>query len=83
MFGLVDRGKKKQGKLGVGNVLVLLNLHGCYQQEGINKPMKNKNDAVNKPKQELKGEPRSALTSQTRPPMKTNICQWQATKFAS
>ena len=36
MFGLVDRGKKKQGKLGVGNVLVLLNLHGCYQQEGIN-----------------------------------------------
>ena len=45
--------------------------------------MKSKNDAVNKPKQELKGEPRSALTSQTRPPMKTNICQWQATKFAS
>ena len=45
--------------------------------------MKNKNDAVNKPKQELKGEPRSALTSQTRPPMKTNICQWQAAKFAS
>ena len=36
MFGLVDCGKKKQGKLGVGNVLVLLNLHGCYQQEGIN-----------------------------------------------
>ena len=36
MFGLVDRGEKKQGKLGVGNVLVLLNLHGCYQQEGIN-----------------------------------------------
>ena len=36
MFELVDRGEKKQGKLGVGNVLVLLNLHGCYQQEGIN-----------------------------------------------
>ena len=36
MFGLVDRGKKKQGKLGVGNVLALLNPHGCYQQEGIN-----------------------------------------------
>ena len=85
MFGLIDCGKKKQGKLGVGNVLVLVNLHGCYQQEGINqwKTKTRKNDAVNKPKQELKGEPRSALTSQTRPPMKTNICQWQATKFAS
>ena len=40
-------------------------------------------DCGKKKQGELKGQLRSALTSQTRPPMKTNICKWQATKFAS
>ena len=40
MRELADGGNKKQGELGVGNVLVLLNLHGCDQQKAY-KPMKN------------------------------------------
>ena len=45
--------------------------------------MKNKNAAVNKPKQELKDEGKvsSNITNMTE--CETNICQWQAKLFAS
>ena len=44
MFGLADRGPEwKQVKVGVDNVLVLLNLHGCDRQEATNQLMKNQN----------------------------------------
>ena len=51
MLELADGGNKKQGELGVGNVLVFLNLHGCDQQKATNR-WKTKT-LVNKPKQEL------------------------------
>ena len=52
MFGIAHRGLKwNQGKLGVGNVLVLLNLNGYDRQEATNQ-WKTK-ALVNKPKQEL------------------------------
>ena len=58
---------KNRGELGVGNVLVLLNLHGCDRQEARDQGKSKM--LVNKPKQELQDKPRSTLTSKTRPPM--------------
>ena len=58
---------KNRGELGVGNVLVLLNLHGCDRQEATDQGKSKM--LVNKPKQELQDKPRSTLTSKTRPPM--------------
>ena len=56
----------------MGNVLVLLNLHGCDRQEAVNQtntlvliasPNRNFNETK---------EPRSTRTSQTQPPMKNS-----------
>ena len=59
----------KKGKLGVGNVFVLLNLHECDRQEAT-KQWKLKRWLTN-PNGNFDGtyELRSALTPQTRPPM--------------
>ena len=35
MLELADGGNKKQGELGVANVLVFLNLHGCDQYKKL------------------------------------------------
>ena len=43
--------EEKIGKLGVGNVLVLLNRHGCDRQEATNQ--RKPKALLNKPKQEL------------------------------
>ena len=51
----------------MGNVLVLLNLHGCDRQEATDQGKSKM--LVNKPKEELQDKPRSTLTSKTRPPM--------------
>ena len=52
MFGLTDRGNKIKANSAwvVGNVLVLLSLHGCNRQEATNQET---NTLVNKPKLEL------------------------------
>ena len=69
MLQLADGGNKKQDELGVGNVLVLLNLHGCDQQklqtdEKLKRWLTNPNRNFNET-----NEPMSALTLQKRPPM--------------